>query len=167
MNNEQDHDMDLSDESLVGSRNPTYAMPDDLFTKEETEWILKKAMPKDKELDYNWMQIERSTHHEWNNFEEADKLTKKMNASLSFWYKVNEEKKYQETVTSNTAKSLNQQTAASNTGKSLKRPRSSEDGRETDQDPFINEVETRVNDDKTRVDDISDPRPPSKRRVHW
>jgi hypothetical protein len=52
MNTEQDHDMDLSDGSLAGSRNPTYAMTADSFTKEETESILK-AMEKCMELDYN------------------------------------------------------------------------------------------------------------------
>jgi hypothetical protein len=150
MNTEQDQNMDPSDGSLAGSRNPPYAMTDDLFTKEETESILK-AMSKCMELDYMCMSDQRSTYRERKNIKEADKLTKQMNALLSFWH---EEKRYQDTV-------------ASNTVKSLKRPRSSEDGRETEQGLSVNEAETRVNDANTRVDNNVDSRPPSKRRVHW
>jgi hypothetical protein len=138
MNNDQDHDMDDSDGSLAGSSNPTYPMTDDIFTKEKTESILE-AMEKGDQIDYKWMNVERSTYHKWKNIKEADKLTKKMNTLLSFWHKVNEEKRYQET-------------AASNTAKSLKRPRSSEDGGETDRDPSINNAETDVNDTETGAD---------------
>ena len=76
------------------------------------------------------MNEERSKYHEWKNYEEATKLTKKMNALLSFW---DEEKRYQETL-------------ASDTSNSLKRLRSLEDGRETDQDHSVNKAKTDMND---------------------
>jgi hypothetical protein len=88
------------------------------------------------------MDVQRSTYHEWKNIKEADKLTKQMNALLSFCH---EEKKIW----------ADQQTAASNTVKSLKRPRSSEDGRETNQDHAVLNVETDVNDTETGANPIS------------
>lgn len=134
MDTGQDHDMGLSDTSLA----PLYAMTDDLFTKEERESILE-AMDKCMEIDYNWMNVQRSTYHEWNNIKEADKLTIQMNALLSFGH---EEKRYQETV-------------ASNTAKSLKRPRSSEDGKEPNQDHSVNNPVTDVDDAETGAGPIS------------
>jgi GMP synthase PP-ATPase subunit len=141
MDTEQDYDMGFSAASLAGSRYPPCAMTDDLLTKEERESILK-AMDKCMEIDYNWMAAQKSIYYEWNNIKEADKLTKQMNTLLSFWHKVNEEKRCQETV-------------ASNTVKSLKRLRSSEDGRETDQDHIVNDPETDMNDTETGANPIS------------
>ena len=83
--------------------------------------------------------MSRSKYYEWENYEEATKLTKKMNALLSFW---DEEKRYQETL-------------ASNTANSLKRLRSSEDGRETDQDHSVDKAGTDMDDAEAGANPIS------------
>jgi hypothetical protein len=140
MDNEQDPDMDPSDGSLAGSRNPPYAMIEDSFTSEEIDSILE-GTPKSTVADHMCMNEERSKHSEWKSYEGAAKLTKQMNALLSFCH---EEKK----------RWADQQTAASNTAKSLKRPRSSGNGRENGQDHSVNNPETDVNDAETGADDI-------------
>jgi hypothetical protein len=104
MDTEQNHDMGLSDTYLA----PLYAMTDDLFTSEEIDSILE-GTPKSIVADHMCMNEERSKYYEWKNYEGAAKLTKQMNALLSFCH---EEKK----------RWADQQTAASNTAKSLKRP---------------------------------------------
>jgi DNA primase len=158
MDTEQDHDMDLSDGSLDGSlggsRSPTHAMTEDLFTKKEIRSILE-IMPKGAQLEYDWMDVQMSHYNELSDIEAADELTKEMNTFLKSWNKVNEESAYQ-------------QTAASNTTKSLKRPRSPEGEGETTR-PEFEEQSTQdptVKDAETRVDKIFGPRPLSKRRVH-
>jgi len=137
MDPEQDQTIGFSELSLAESRNAPNATTHDSITQKETDSIVK-GMLKCTQIDYKWMDSQRSTYYELGEFERADKVTKRMNALLS------EEKEDWD----------NQQTAASNTAKSLKRPRSSENGRETNQDVFVKNAEADVDDAATSADTI-------------